>query len=119
MKPEIQQFFKGDVEDGEETLLKYSHDASIFNIRPMVVVFPKDSADVEALVKWVNKNTEDKEKYPLGLSITARCAGTDMSGGAVGESIIMDFTRYMNKLIAFSPSTLQGEGRGEVSIFRF
>lgn len=101
MKEEIQKFFKGDVEDSEETLLKYSHDASIFNIRPMVVVFPKDSKDVEALVKWVSKNTEDKEKYPLGLSITARCAGTDMSGGAVGESIIMDFTRYMNKLISF------------------
>ena len=29
MKEEIQKFFKGDVDDSEETLLKYSHDASI------------------------------------------------------------------------------------------
>src|SRR3989344_2983031 len=37
----------------------------------------------------------------ISLSITARCAGTDMSGAAIGESIILDFTKYMNKLISF------------------
>ncbi len=98
MKDEIKIFFKGDLEDSEETLLKYSHDASIFNIRPKLVLFPKDSEDVQNLVKWVSKN---KQKYP-DLSITARCAGTDMSGGAVGESIILDFTKYMNKLIKWN-----------------
>ena len=46
-------------------------------------------------MKWVGEN---KEKYD-DLSITARCAGTDMSGGAIGESIILDFSRYMNKLV--------------------
>lgn len=95
MKEEIRKFFKGDVEDGEETLVKYSHDASLLEVRPKVVVFPKDSEDVKNLVKWVNEN---KQKYP-GLSITPRCAGTDMSGGAIGESIILDFTKYMNKLV--------------------
>src|SRR3990167_6682601 len=103
MKEEILKFFKGDAEDSEETLLKYSHDASIFDIRPKVVLFPKDSEDVQNLVKWVSEN---KEKYlhpahmgGANISITCRCAGTDMSGGAIGESIIMDFTRHMNKLI--------------------
>ncbi len=95
MKNEIKKFFKGEVEDDEETLLKYSHDASLLEVRPKLVVFPKDKEDVKTLVKWVNEN---KTKYPR-LSITARCAGTDMSGGAIGESIIMDFTRYMDKLI--------------------
>lgn len=104
MKEEIKKFFKGDVEDSEETLVKYSHDASIFNIRPKVVVFPKDSEDVQNLVKWVSENSTRQdlvEKYGK-LSITARCAGTDMSGGAVGESIILDFTRYMNKLVRWN-----------------
>ena len=95
MKEEIQKFFRGDVEDGEETLVKYSRDASIFEVRPQLVLFPKDAEDVKNLVKWVGEN---KQKYP-SLSITARCAGTDMSGGAIGESLILDFTRYMNKLI--------------------
>ena len=83
------------MEDNEETLVKYSHDASLLEVRPKIVVFPKDKEDVKNLVKWVGEN---KSKYPE-LSITARCAGTDMSGGAIGESMIMDFTRHMNKLV--------------------
>lgn len=98
MKEEILKFFKGDVDDGEETLLKYSHDASLLEVRPKIVLYPKDAEDIKNLVKWVNENKQNKDKYP-DLSITARCAGTDMSGGAIGESIILDFTRYMNKLI--------------------
>ena len=85
------------MEDNDEILSKYSHDASIFEVRPKFVIFPKDSEDVQNLVKWVNEN---KEKH-TELSITARCAGTDMSGGSIGESIILDFTKYMNKLISF------------------
>lgn len=95
IKKELQSFFKGDVDDSEETLVKYSHDASLLEVRPQIVLFPKDSEDVQNLVKWVSQN---KEKYGE-LSITARCAGTDMSGGAIGESIVLDFSRYMNKLV--------------------
>jgi len=105
MKEEIKKFFKGEAEDSEEMLLKYSRDASIFSIKPKLVLFPVDSGDVESLVKWVGEN---KSKYP-DLSITARCAGTDMSGGAIGESIILDFTRHMNKLISFEGNTITVE----------
>ncbi len=97
VKKEIQKFFKGEVEDGVETLSKYSHDASLLEVRPKVVVFPKDKEDIKNLIKWINANNTRADL--VGLSITPRCAGTDMSGGAIGESIIMDFTRYMNKLI--------------------
>lgn len=97
-KEEIQKFFKGETEDDGETLARYSHDASLLEVRPKLVLFPKDSEDVKNLVKWARENKENKEKYGE-LSITARCAGTDMSGGAIGESIILDFTRHMNKLI--------------------
>ena len=98
MKDDIQKIIKGEVDNSEETLKKYSHDASIFEVRPELVIFPKDSEDIQNIVKWVNEN---KIKYPH-LSITARCAGTDMSGGAINESIILDFTRHMNKLISFT-----------------
>jgi FAD/FMN-containing dehydrogenase len=91
---EIKKFFKGDIDTTNETLEKYSHDASVLVVRPQVVLFPKDSNDIQALVKWVNEN---KTKYPE-LSITARAAGTCMSGGAIGESIIIDFTRYINRI---------------------
>lgn len=82
-----------DASDDEITLEKYSRDASIFKVRPQIVVYPRDSADVQALVGLVNEHPE------AGLSITARSAGTDMSGGAVGECIILDFTRYMQGVL--------------------
>lgn len=97
MKQEIQEFFKGDIENTHQVLEKYSRDASIFEVMPEMVLFPKDSEDVKNLVKWVNEN---KTKYP-NLSITARAAGTCMSGGSINESIILDFTRYMNSLVSF------------------
>jgi FAD/FMN-containing dehydrogenase len=95
VKSEIQKIFKGEVMDDGDTLTKYSRDASLLLVRPQVVVYPKDKEDVKNLVRWVNEN---KSKYP-DLSITARCAGTCMSGGAIGESIIMDFSKYMNRLV--------------------
>ncbi len=95
MFEDLKKNFKGDIDVSDATLSAYSHDASLFEIRPQVVVFPKDSADIQVLVKWVNEN---KAKYP-SLSITARAAGTCMSGGAINDSIIMDTTRYMGNIL--------------------
>lgn len=112
MQEEIKRFFKGDVESGDEVLTKYSHDASVLEVRPELVLFPKDSEDVQNLVKWVNEN---KEKYS-NLAITPRSAGTCMSGGAIGESIVLDFTRYMNNLVVFgSTKILSDFGKEENS----
>ncbi|PIZ86817.1 FAD-binding oxidoreductase [Candidatus Nomurabacteria bacterium CG_4_10_14_0_2_um_filter_30_12] len=107
MKEEIQKFFRGEVEDSDEVLSKYSRDASIFEVRPKLVLFPMDSKDVQNLVKWVSENKDkyadpEKNKDYKNLSITCRCAGTDMSGGAIGESLILDFTRHMNKLVRWN-----------------
>lgn len=107
IKTQLQKFFRGEVDDSGDTLSKYSHDASLLEVRPKVVVYPLDSEDVKALVKWVGEQA--------GISITARCAGTDMSGGAIGESIIMDFTRHMNKLIG-GPLPMQDKNEWEISV---
>lgn len=86
--------FLGDIDTEDKTLTEYSHDASLFEIRPKVVMYPKNVDDIKTLVRWVNEHKKDD----LTLSITARSAGTDMSGGAIGASIILDFTRYMNAI---------------------
>lgn len=92
---ELKKSFKGDIDISESSLIKYSKDASLFEIKPQMVLFPKNTKDVQSAVKWVNKH---KQEIP-NLSITARSAGTDMSGGPINESIIMDFTKYMNKTL--------------------
>lgn len=91
-KEEIKSLIKGDVENAIDVLEKYSHDYSIFEVPPEVVVFPKDSEDVKNLVKFVNKKRDEGYFY---VSLTARGAGTCMSGGSLNTSIIMDTTRYM------------------------
>lgn len=86
--------FDGQTDTSAKAKDYYSHDASLFEIRPELVVYPKDSADVKSLVRAVIKGRE-KDK---SLSITARSAGTDMSGGAINDSIIADFTRHFTKI---------------------
>lgn len=90
----LKEAIEGDLELAPETLKHYSRDASIFEIVPRAIVFPKHSRDVQAIVRWVD---ERKAQYPE-LSITPRAAGTDMSGGAIGPSIILDTTRYMARI---------------------
>lgn len=93
--------FEGGIDDSASARDFYSHDASLFEIRPELVVFPKDSGDVKTLVRTVIK---EKSGNP-GLSITARSAGTDMSGGAINDSIIVDFTKHINKILAVNSTS--------------
>src|SRR5436190_1446821 len=95
----LKKVFGGDVDLSDATLKEHSRDASLFEIRPEAVLYPRNSGDVSAVVKWVNEN---KDKYPT-LSITARSAGTDMTGGPLNQSIILDFIRYMHKVIEVKP----------------
>jgi FAD/FMN-containing dehydrogenase len=91
LKQDIQNFFKGEVSNDEKTLDTFSRDASLFQVQPKLVVFPKDSEDIQKLVSYVN---EHKASDPT-LSITGRSAGSCMSGGSLNESIILDFTKHI------------------------
>ena len=90
----VKNGFKGELDDSAEAKEKYSHDASMFELRPQLVVMPKDSADVQTLVKLV---AAEKSKKP-DLSVTARSAGTDMAGGAINESVIVDFNAHFTNI---------------------
>jgi FAD/FMN-containing dehydrogenase len=85
----------GEVDDTAATLERMSRDASLFTIRPEVVVAPADAQDVCRLVEFAS----EKAKAGEHISITARSAGTDMSGGPLNDSIILDMTKHFNKII--------------------
>jgi FAD/FMN-containing dehydrogenase len=95
--------FEGDIDDTATTLDAYSHDASLFELRPQLVVSPKHSADVQAMIKSLHSL---RQAIP-SLSITARSAGTDMSGGAISESIVADFNKYFRTIISVTPTSAQ------------
>lgn len=86
--------FRGELDDSAATRDFYSHDASLFEVKPQLVVFPQDAKDVATLVAFVAK----QKKAQPHLSITGRSAGTDMAGGAINDSIIVDFTKHMNQV---------------------
>jgi FAD/FMN-containing dehydrogenase len=86
--------FKGEIDDSLTALNFYSHDASLFEIKPKLIVFPSNFQDVEILVF-----VADSLKASLpDLSLTARSAGTCMSGGSINDSIIVDFAKYFNHI---------------------
>jgi FAD/FMN-containing dehydrogenase len=97
--------FKGKIDTSDKTLDLYSHDASMFELRPQVVVVPKDSQDVQLLVQ---QTAASKSKLPE-LSLTARSAGTDMSGGAINDSIIVDFNQNFTKIKEVTSTTAHVE----------
>ena len=96
LKAKLQQTgFSGELDNSNEAREFYSHDASMFEIKPEIVAKPNDATDVARLVKFV---AENKKANP-NLSLTGRSAGTDMSGAAINESIIVDFNAHLTKLI--------------------
>ena len=92
--------FIGELDDSAGTLDLYSHDASMFEIRPKLVIKPKNTADVETAVKVTTELKLDDST----LSLTARSAATCMSGGAINDSVIIDFLPHFNRIGQVSSS---------------
>ncbi len=91
----VKTFFRGEVHSESTALDKYSRDASLFKVRPALVLFPRDATDIARLVEFIAR---EKGNNPE-LSITVRAAGTCMSGGSLNESIILDVTKFMTGMI--------------------
>ncbi|MEK9194427.1 MAG: FAD-binding oxidoreductase [Patescibacteria group bacterium] len=91
---DIKKFFRGSILTDEKTLELYSRDYSIFEIKPQLVLYPKDSEDLKNLVNFVREKRKKREN----LSLTARSAGTDMTGGPLSESIVIVFTKNFNQI---------------------
>ena len=100
IKNEFQKVVKGEIFDDVETLKKYSKDASLFEVFPKLVIWPKDAEDIKNIVKFVSNHKQENtgsQDETSGLSITVRAAGSCMSGGSLNESIILDVSKYFNK----------------------
>lgn len=95
LKERITASIQGDVADDAASLLKFSRDTSVFTKTPSLAVYPKNADDVSALVRTVVGARKDG----INASITARAAGTDMSGGPLTNSVVAVFTKYMNKVV--------------------
>ena len=82
----------GEIKTDDAALQAASRDTSIFSITPKAVVYPQSSQDIQILVRFANEHPQEK------ISLTARSGGTDMSGGPLNESIIVDVS-HLNHVI--------------------
>lgn len=101
MLDELRSVFRGSIDESEQTRADFSHDASLFELVPTAVLSPIDSADIQTAVRYVR---EHKKRHPA-LSITVRSAGTDMSGGAINNSLILSMTPHFNQVTALSKTS--------------
>ncbi len=73
---------------------EYSSDASNYRVVPEVVAFPKTSDEVVAALALAREHA---------VPVTSRGAGTSVAGNAVGPGLVIDFSRYMNKVLSIDP----------------
>ncbi len=83
---ELKKRVEGDIRFDRYSRLLYSTDASIYQIEPIGVVMPRHKGDVQAVIELANK---------LNVSLLSRGGGTSLAGQAVGHSIVLDFSKYM------------------------
>ena len=72
----------------------YSTDASIYQIVPKAVAFPKTDDDLQIIMEYSLQNN---------IPITPRGGGTSLAGATVGDGIIIDFSMFMNKVLDYNP----------------
>lgn len=76
----------------EPVLLElFARDASVFHIRPLVVVRPQSVSDVSACLQYCAENR---------IPVHARGAGTGLAGESLGPGVVIDFSAYMRRLVS-------------------
>ncbi|AGY59886.1 FAD-binding and (Fe-S)-binding domain-containing protein [Gloeobacter kilaueensis] len=87
---DLRRQIEGEVRFGEFDRVLYSTDASFYRIKPIGVVIPRTEADVVATVEQTRR---------AKLPVLARGGGTSVSGQAVGEAVVLDFSKYMHRVL--------------------
>jgi FAD/FMN-containing dehydrogenase/Fe-S oxidoreductase len=90
----LRERVSGEVRFDAHSRLLYSTDASLYQILPIGVVLPRDAEDVEQVVRLAAE-----ERVP----VLPRGGGTALAGQTVGPAIVLDFTKYMNRVLELDP----------------
>jgi len=90
----LKKKIKGNVLSDNISRYLYSTDSSMYKIKPLGIVQPKNVKDVQNVVKFCASR---------GITVHPRGAASGLGGTALGEGIVIDFTRYMNKIIEINP----------------
>ena len=87
---ELKNRVSGEVRFDAFSRTLYSTDASIYQMEPVGVVIPRNVEDVLAVMEVASKRR---------VPVLPRCGGTSLAGQAVNHAIVMDFSKYMNRVL--------------------
>ena len=87
---ELRGVIEGEVRFDPMTRALYSTDASIYQVEPIGVVLPRSEEDVIAVVETAASH---------GVPVLPRGGGTSLAGQAVGRAVVLDFSKYMRRVI--------------------
>ncbi len=87
---ELKKHVSGDLRTDQYSRIFYSTDASIYQVMPHGVLFPKNSDDLHAAVELAAKH-----RVPL----LPRTAGSSLAGQATNKALVMDMTRHLDKVL--------------------
>lgn len=107
LKKRLQKVVKGEIDDSESARALASRDTSLFHRTPALVVSPKDTEDVSAIVKEVAA----AKAAGQDVCLAARAAGTDMSGGPLTTGVVVSFTPHMNHVLTVEQGEYTDAGK--------
>jgi FAD/FMN-containing dehydrogenase/Fe-S oxidoreductase len=84
----------GEVYDDLKTRAMYATDASMYQMIPDMVVIPKNESDISKILIYARQKK---------LPICARGSATSLAGQTVNSGISIDFTKYFNRILSYSP----------------
>lgn len=96
----LQKHIVGEVVTAPSVRKYFSTDGGIFTATPQIVIYPKDTEDVQKVARFSWQLAEKGHKLP----ITARGRGTDQSGAAIGRGLLVVLPAHMNKLTRLDAS---------------
>jgi FAD/FMN-containing dehydrogenase len=99
---ELQTKISGLVTESPEAREFFSTDGSVFKIIPEGVIYPKNTADVQATVSYL----ASRAKAGKHVGLIPRGKGTDQGGGAVGDGLQLVFPAHMHKLLRIDKDTV-------------
>jgi FAD/FMN-containing dehydrogenase/Fe-S oxidoreductase len=72
----------------------YSTDASVYREMPVAAIWPKGPNDIKKILSFATR-----EK----IAVTLRAAGTSLAGQVVTDGLVVDISRYMNRILEVNP----------------
>ncbi len=84
---DLSKVIAGEINCSPETLEQYGTDGSPYHILPQAIVYPKNVTDIKHVLSFARE---------YSIPVTVRGCGNGKQGGALGEGVVLDMSRYFS-----------------------